>query len=111
MHEIEIFICLLYLALVLKAGHFNLKELWSKIFGSQPKYSLRHFDNIILKYSAALFTSCQLVSQSYVPQILTYENLLEFSKNFRIYFEQCGHQQVLVVVGEETALFALMLSC
>jgi hypothetical protein len=34
MHELRAFIGLLYLAGVLKAGHVNMKELWSENFGS-----------------------------------------------------------------------------
>jgi hypothetical protein len=86
MHKIEIFIGLLCLALVLKAGHVNLKELWSKIFGSPTKIFISHFDNIILTYPAALFTSCQLVPQSYVTQILTYENFVKLVKCFHNMF-------------------------
>jgi uncharacterized membrane protein len=34
MHELRAFISLLHLAKELKAGHVNVKELWSEIFGS-----------------------------------------------------------------------------
>jgi hypothetical protein len=34
MHELRAFIGLLYLAGVLKAGYWNVRELWSEIFGS-----------------------------------------------------------------------------